>query len=64
MNFEPSAPIEVPKIISDEQIQFFIQNGYLVVSDLLPLDEIEELRQDTVTLAKGGYPCESPDTSP
>lgn len=59
MNFEPSTPIEVPKIVSDEQIQSFVQNGYLVVPDLLSLDEIEELRQDTVTLAKGGYPCES-----
>ena len=53
MNFEPSAPIEVPKVVSDEQIQSFVQDGYLVVPDLLSLDEIEELRQDTVTLAKG-----------
>ena len=59
MNFESSAPIDVPKIISDEQIQSFIQDGYLVVPDLLSLDEVEELRQDTITLAKGGYPCES-----
>ena len=59
MNFEPSAPIEVPQIISEEQIQFFINNGYLIVPDLLSLDEVEELRQDTVTLAKGGYPCET-----
>ncbi len=59
MNFEPSAPIDVPKIISDEQIQSFIQDGYLVVPDLLSLDEVEELRQDTITLAKGGYPCDS-----
>ena len=59
MNFESSAPIDVPKIISDEQIQSFIQDGYLVVPDLLSLDEVEELRQDTITLAKRGYPCES-----
>ena len=59
MNFEPSAPIDVPKIISDDQIQSFIQDGYLVVPDLLSLDEVEELRQDTITLAKGGYPCDS-----
>ena len=59
MNFEPNALIEVPKIISDEQIQSFIQDGYLVVPDLLSLDEVEELRQDTVTLSKGGYPCDS-----
>ena len=59
MSFESSAPIDVPKIISDEQIQSFIQDGYLVVPNLLSLDEVEELRQDTITLAKGGYPCES-----
>ncbi len=59
MNFEPSAPIEVPQIISEEQVQFFINNGYLTVPDLLSLAEVEELRQDTVTLAKGGYPCET-----
>ena len=59
MNFEPSVPIEVPQIVSEEQIQFFIDNGYLIVPDLLSLDEVEELRQDTVTLAKGGYPCDS-----
>ena len=59
MNLEPSAPIEVPQIVSEEQVQFFIDNGYLVVPNLLSLDEVEELRQDTVTLAKGGYPCDS-----
>ena len=59
MNFEPSAPIEVPQVVSDEQVQSFIDKGYLVVPDLLSLDEIEELRQDTVTLAKGGHPCDS-----
>ena len=59
MNFEPSAPIEVPQIVSEEQVQLFINNGYLIVPNLLSLDEVEELRQDTVTLAKGGYPCES-----
>lgn len=59
MNFEASAPIEVPKIVSDEQTQFFIDNGYLVVPDLLSLDEIEELRQDAITIARGGHPCDN-----
>ena len=58
--------IEVPKIVSDAQTQFFVDNGYLVVPELLSLDEIEELRQDAATLARGGYPCDSiqplPDT--
>ena len=59
MKFEASAPIEVPKIVSDEQTQSFVENGYLVVPDLLSLDEIEELRRDTVTIAKGGHPCDN-----
>ena len=59
--------IEVPKtVVSDEQTQFFVDNGYLVVPELLSLDEIKELRQDAATLARGGYPCDSiqplPDT--
>ena len=59
MNSEANASIEVPKIVSDEQVQFFVDNGYLVVPDLLSIDEIEELRQDTFTLAKGGHPCDN-----
>ena len=58
--------IEVPKIVSDEQTQFFVDNGYLVVPELLSLDEIAELRQDAANIARGGYPCDSiqplPDT--
>jgi ectoine hydroxylase-related dioxygenase (phytanoyl-CoA dioxygenase family) len=59
MNMTPSPKIEVPKIVSEEQIQFFIENGYLVVPDLMTPSEIEELRQDAITIARGGYPCES-----
>ena len=51
--------IEVPKIVSDEQVEFYLEHGYLVVPDLIPMNEIEELRQDAITIASGGYPCES-----
>lgn len=50
--------IEVPKIASDEQVQFFVDNGYLVMPGLIEPDEIEELREDTVRIARGEYPCE------
>lgn len=51
--------IDVPKIVSQEQIDFFVENGYLVLPDLMSPEEIEELKQDTIALARGAYPCEN-----
>ena len=51
--------IDVPKKLSDSQVQFFIENGYIAVPNLIESDEIEELREDTVRIARGGYPCEA-----
>ena len=38
--------IWVPEVLSDEQVTFFIENGYLAVSNLVSSDEVEELRTD------------------
>jgi phytanoyl-CoA hydroxylase len=54
-----AARIDVPKIASEEQVRFFVEYGYLVVPDLVTREEIEELRRDTVDLARGKYPCKS-----
>ena len=51
--------IDVPKIATDQQVHFFVDNGYLVVPNLVTADEIEELKSDTVKIARGGYPCEN-----
>ena len=51
--------INVPKRLSENQVQFFIDHGYIAVPDLIESDEIEELREDTVRIARGGYPCEA-----
>ena len=51
--------IDLPDIVSEKECQFFIENGYLVVPNLLSDDEIAELRQDTVTLARGEYECDN-----
>ena len=59
MGPEITERIEVPNVVSDKECQFFIENGYLVVPNLLSESEIEELRQDTTTLARGGYECDS-----
>ena len=59
MGPETKEKIEVPNIVSDKECQFFIENGYLVVPNLLSDSEIDELRQDTVTLARGEYECDN-----
>lgn len=51
--------IEVPHLATTEQVKFFVENGYLVVPDLIKPDEVEEMRQDTVKIARGGYLCDS-----
>ena len=37
--------IDVPEIVSEEECQSFIENGFLVVPNLLSDDEVKELRQ-------------------
>ena len=59
MGPETTEKIEVPNVVSDKECQFFIENGYLVVPNLLSESEIEEIRQDATTLARGGYECDS-----
>lgn len=49
--------ISVPKVLSDEQVRFFVDQGYLVVPGLVSKEEIQELITDTVKVARGGYPC-------
>ena len=51
--------INVPLELSEDQVQFFIEKGYVAVPNLLETKEIEELREDTVRIARGEYPCEA-----
>jgi len=59
-----SQRIEVPEILDESQIQFFVENGYLILPDLMTGDEIEELRADATKIARGEYPCESIEAMP
>lgn len=59
MTMLASPPIDVPEVVPQEQVRFFVDNGFLVVPDLVTPSEIEELKQDTIRIARGGYPCES-----
>ena len=57
---QTSAPcIDVPPVVDEDQVRFFVENGYLVVPDLIAPEELEELKADTINLARGVYPSKS-----
>ena len=51
--------IQTPKPLDQKQIDFFVENGYLVVENLINADEVKEMHKDTVKIARGEYACES-----
>src|SRR3989442_13604461 len=59
INLEVGPEIAVPKILSQDQVRFFVENGYLVVPDLMTAAEIEALRRGAAFIARGGYPTPS-----
>jgi phytanoyl-CoA hydroxylase len=61
---EAGPSIEVPKPLDVDQVNFFVENGYLAVADMVNADEITELRADLVRIARGEYPCKSLDPVP
>lgn len=50
------ARIEVPRVVNAEQVDFYVENGFLAVPDLVAEEELEELKRDIVKVARGGYP--------
>ncbi|MDP6117489.1 MAG: phytanoyl-CoA dioxygenase family protein [Planctomycetota bacterium] len=64
MQLEKGPPVEVPKVISDQQVQAYIETGYLIVPDLIQEHEIEEMRQDVIKVARGQYPNENEELFP
>jgi ectoine hydroxylase-related dioxygenase (phytanoyl-CoA dioxygenase family) len=55
-----SKRIEVPRDqLSEEQVGFYLDNGYLIVENVLSREEIAELHEDLLKTARGGYPCET-----
>ena len=53
---QASSRIEVPTVLDQEKVDFFVDNGYLAVPALLTAEELEELKQDIIKVARGGYP--------
>ncbi|KAI9029233.1 hypothetical protein DFJ74DRAFT_657558 [Hyaloraphidium curvatum] len=42
--------------LSEEQVAAYLRDGFLIVDGLVPSAELEELKRDFITIAKGGYP--------
>ncbi len=59
MMSQVSDRIEVPQSASQKQVKSFVEEGFLVMPGLVTPDEIAELQQDTIRIARGGYPCEN-----
>lgn len=51
--------IEVPKLLDQEQVRFFVEQGYLVVPDLMDAGELEELKREIVVVARDHYKREN-----
>jgi ectoine hydroxylase-related dioxygenase (phytanoyl-CoA dioxygenase family) len=54
-----ATPIPAAYQVSEEQVRSFVDQGYLVVEGLVSPADIQRLRDDTVAIARGKYPCES-----
>ncbi len=44
---------------TDPDVDHYLEHGYLAVEKLLRPEEVQELKDDLVKLARGGYPCDS-----
>ncbi len=58
MSTSTQAPVSIdtPKRLSDAQVRSFVDDGYLVLPDLINADELAELKADTSQIARGYYP--------
>ncbi len=67
VSLKQSDPVDVPRVLSDDQVRSYVENGFLVVPDLIQPEEVAEMVDDTIRLARGGYPCDGikpvPETS-
>src|ERR1043165_8997986 len=52
-----SPRIDVPKPVTESQVQSYINDGFLVVKNVFTKAEINELFTDMVKLLRGGYEC-------
>jgi phytanoyl-CoA hydroxylase len=50
-----SASISVPKTLDAAQVKFFVDQGYYIAPGLIQPAELEELKADTIKIARGQY---------
>jgi len=50
--------IDTPQNLNDEQVKQFVDDGFLIVPDLINAEELDELKHDIVKVARGDYPNE------
>ncbi|HVF10177.1 MAG TPA: hypothetical protein VNA16_05205 [Abditibacteriaceae bacterium] len=46
-------------VLTQQQIDGYHENGFLVVEDLVSPEDIQRLKDDTLKICRGEYPCES-----
>lgn len=51
--------IDVPKPLGDQQVADFVNQGFLAIADLVTAEELDELKQEAIDLARGKHPCEN-----
>lgn len=51
--------IDLPKVVGEDKVKFFVEQGYLIVPNLITPAELEELKHDTNQIARGHYPNKS-----
>ncbi|MDE0044121.1 MAG: phytanoyl-CoA dioxygenase family protein, partial [Candidatus Poribacteria bacterium] len=47
--------IEVPRPLDQDQIERYLEDGFLVVPEVLTPGEISELKREIIAIAKGKY---------
>lgn len=51
--------IPVPKVLNDQQVSSFVEDGYMVMNELISHEECEEIVNDSVKIIRGEYFSES-----
>lgn len=51
--------IEVPRTLPESDVQSFVNEGFLVLPGLVSQAELDEIKADTVKIARGGYPSKA-----
>ena len=55
---EAAPRIDLPKLLASEQVRAFVNDGFLVVPNLLGAGELEQLKSETIKIARGEYPSD------